>query len=199
MISVLILAGGKSSRMGFDKALITIDGQYLLTKTYEIATELSDQVFIITSSEHPYQSIFPNTTKFIIESYPYQGPLIAFCHGLSFIKTEWVLLLPCDLIYLHSQEIKSWLKLLSTVSPETIALLPPHEKGWECLCGFYRHSCLPSLKKSINEGNKSFQGWLKQEKVSPLKVKDKRVLYNCNSPEDLAKWAEDSSFGNGLG
>lgn len=184
MISVLILAGGKSSRMGFDKALIKIDGQYLLDKIYHIATELSNEVLIVTSPEHQYQSIFPNH-KFIIEPHPYQGPLVAFAYGLSFINTEWVLLLPCDLIYLHSQEVKSWLEFLSEVKPEVMALLPTHEKGWECLCGFYRRSCLPSLQASIAMGNKSFQRWLKEEKVSSLKVKDRRILYNCNTPEDL--------------
>ncbi|AFZ46560.1 molybdenum cofactor guanylyltransferase [Cyanobacterium stanieri PCC 7202] len=199
MISVLILAGGKSSRMGFDKGFIKIDGQYLLTKTYQIATELSDQVFIITASDHPYQPILPNHTKFIIEPHPHQGPLVAFAYGLSFINTEWVLLLPCDLIYLHTEELKSWLQVLSHIQPETIALLPPHKKGWECLCGFYRRSCLSSLQASITSGNKSFQRWLKQEQVNPLMVNDKRVLYNCNTPQDLAEWTKDSSFGDGLG
>lgn len=199
MVSVLILAGGKSSRMGYDKALIKINGQYLLTRIYQIATELSNQVSIITSSQHQYQSILPDTTQFIIEPHPSQGPFVAFAHGLSFTKTEWVLLLPCDLIYLQTQEIKSWLKLLPPLPSETTALLPPHSKGWDCLCGFYRRSCLSSVQQSIAQGNKSFQRWLKKEKVSPLMVKNKKVLYNCNTPEDLAKWAEYSSFGDGLG
>ncbi|MGY6530957.1 MAG: molybdenum cofactor guanylyltransferase [Cyanobacterium sp.] len=199
MVSVLILAGGKSSRMGKDKALLKIDGQYLLTKTYHIARELSEQVFIITSSQHQYQPILPKDAPLIIEPHPYQGPLVAFAHGLSFINTEWVLLLPCDLIYLHSQEIKSWLGLLPSLSPEITALLPPHGKGWDCLCGFYRRSCLASLRESLGQGNKSFQPWLAKEKVSPLMVKDKRVLFNCNTPEDLAEWTECSSFGDGLG
>ncbi|MBE9223696.1 molybdenum cofactor guanylyltransferase [Cyanobacterium stanieri LEGE 03274] len=198
MISVLILAGGKSSRMGFDKALIEIEGEYLLSKTYHIARELSNEVFILTSPEHQYQSFLPNDTQFIIEPHPYQGPLVAFAHGLSFIHSPWVLLLPCDLIYLQTQEIKSWLKLLPSVSEETIALLPTHKKGWECLSGFYRRDCLSSLQKSLNGGNKSFQRWLKGEKVTPLMVQDRRVLYNCNTPEDLAKWTEYSSFGDNL-
>jgi len=187
-ISVLILAGGKSSRMGQDKALLKVHRQPLLLNIYQTAKQISNQVFVVTSSPHKYQSILPKNAQFIVEPLPHQGPLIAFSYALSFIKTEWILLLACDLIYLKAEDIKSWMNYLDNIShslDDKIALLSPQKKGWECLCGFYHNRCYHSLKKSINRGNTSFQGWLKDENIEPLLVPNTQVFFNCNRPEDL--------------
>lgn len=187
-ISVLILAGGKSSRMGQDKALLKVYGQPLLLNIYQTAKQISNQVFIVTSFPNKYQPILPKNAQFIVEPSPPQGPLIAFSYALSFVETEWTLLLACDLIYLKTEDIKSWLNYLDSISDslnDKIALLSPHKKGWECLCGFYHNRCYHSLSNSINKGNTSFQGWLKGENIEPLLVENTKVFFNCNRPEDL--------------
>ncbi len=187
-ISVLILAGGKSSRMGTDKALLKVQGQFLLSRIYKVAQTVSNQVFVVTSNPNKYQFILPRNTQFILETYPYQGPLMAFHYAMSFIQTKWVLLFACDLIYLGVEEVNLWLEQLSFVydnQEQIVAFLPNNEKGWECLCGFYHCSCYLSLEESVKNGNRSFQNWLKYQKVKTLKVRNSQVLFNCNKPEDL--------------
>lgn len=190
-ITAIVLAGGQSSRMGQDKALINFRGVPLLKHICLIATECAESVYVITPAIERYQSILPNGCQLIREvalpgeTFPH-GPLVGFAQGLAQVQTEWVLLLACDLPYLTASEIQNWSISLATVSPEVIALVPRRNNRWEPLCGFYRRSCLNLLNEFIQQGGRSFQGWLTQHPVEELLVPDSRLLFNCNTPEDLA-------------
>jgi molybdenum cofactor guanylyltransferase len=186
-IVTVILAGGKSSRMQKDKALLDINGQPLLTKIYHIAKQCTDQVYVMTSWVEKYASILPKDCNFIEESSNYQGGLMAFSEALNYLNSDWVLLLACDLPFLTVNEVKKWSDSLSNIPENVIAFLPKNEKGWECLCGFYRRNCQNSLQQSIQAGNKSFQRWLSHEMVEELVVKNQQIFFNCNTPQDYEK------------
>ena len=189
-ITVLILAGGKSSRMGRDKALIPINGVPLLQRTYLIAKECSNSVYIVAEKSEKYQDILPNDCSFLSD-FPLlgekgsQGPLIGFAGGLREVETPWVLLLACDLPRLEAEEIKQWIGYLSAVEEEAIALLPKSDKGWEPFCGFYRRHCWPLLIDFIQQGGRSFQRWLALHPVAELPMNSTSILFNCNTPADL--------------
>ncbi|MDJ0601280.1 MAG: molybdenum cofactor guanylyltransferase [Crocosphaera sp.] len=187
-LSAIILAGGYSSRMGTDKALIEIQGVPLLQRTATLIQAYADSVYIITPWIERYQTIVSSHCHLLREICPSgetQGPLVAFAQGLVYVKTEWVFLLACDLPNLTPFVIEGWLKTLDQVSPEAMAYLPRHPKGWEPLCGFYRSSCLTSLENFIDGGGRSFQQWLEFHPVEELFVSDRSVLFNCNTPTDL--------------
>jgi molybdopterin-guanine dinucleotide biosynthesis protein A len=184
--AAMILAGGKSSRMGTDKALITVHGVPLLQKVCQVAQTVVKPVYVVTPWGECYQEIIPPGCEVVSERQEGKPcPLIGFIQGLAQVQTEWVLLLACDLPNLEPTEVQHWVQHLDQVSPDTIALLPKHPKGWEPLCGFYRRCSLPLLETYVNQGGRSFQGWLAQVKVAELPVSDFRQLYNCNTPADL--------------
>ena len=183
-IVTVILAGGKSSRMRKDKALLEINGEPLLSKIYHIAKQCTAQVYIMTPWAEKYASILPVNCNFISESSNFQGGLMAFSGALNYIDSDWVLLLACDLPFLTINDLKNWINSLSNIPENTMAFLPKNEKGWECLSGFYRRHCQNSLQKSIEGGNRSFQRWLNQEIVEELVVKNRQTLFNCNTPQD---------------
>jgi molybdenum cofactor guanylyltransferase len=191
MITAIVLAGGESSRMGQDKALLAIGNHILLSQICLIARECTSRVYVVTPWIEKYQEILPAGCELIREKLlsPKNNsntPLIGFIQGLRLVNTEWVLLLACDLPQLHSSQVKQWSKSLASVLPTEIALLPSHPKGWEPLCGFYRRDCLPLLEAYLAEGGQSFQRWLAQHSVRELPVSDRNCLFNCNTPEDLA-------------
>ena len=187
-LSTIILAGGKSSRMGTDKALININGVPLLTRICNAALSCNSPVYIVTPWPEKYQDILPKNCIIIPESHHNNGPLWGFYYGLKSIpSSEWVLLLACDLPHLNSTVLQSWILQLNHVDQGAIALLPSHSKGWHPLCGFYRYNCFSLLEKFIKNGDKSFQKWLQKYHVQELQVHDQKVLFNCNTPEDLAE------------
>lgn len=203
-LSAIVLAGGKSSRMGKDKALLTVGGVPLLRLVYDVAIALSDSVYVVTPWPERYQNLLPVSCQFIQEvplaiEHPSDiisssskvtsplphGPLIGFAQGLTQVKTDWVLLLACDLPRLRVEVLQNWAAGLVEVEEEAIALLTRHAKGWEPLCGFYRRSSLSALTQYINQGGRSFQDWLTQHPVQLLSLPDPQMLFNCNTPDDF--------------
>lgn len=202
-LTAIVLAGGKSSRMGHDKALIPIQGVPLLQIVYSIAQSCADTVYVVTPWPERYQDLLGSSCQFIqevalpsadeelgiqnISSSPQtHGPLVGFAQGLAQVKTDWVLLLACDLPKLRVEVLQDWATRLDKVGDEAIAALAHHPKGWEPLCGFYRRRCLPQLLEFINQGGRSFQQWLEQHPVEVLPLPEPEMLFNCNTPEDLA-------------
>jgi molybdenum cofactor guanylyltransferase len=189
-LGAIALAGGKSLRMGTDKALLEINGKLLLQKICEVAADCeADPIGIVTPWQERYKSIpLPPQCQFIPESAP-KSPITGFALGLSYfqrmnLKNNWILLLACDLPNLKSEVIKLWVKDLSTLPVEAIAYLPRNNKGWEPLCGFYRPSCYESLIKYIKSGKNSLQGWLSQSLVIEIPKVDPQMLFNCNTTTD---------------
>ena len=186
-LSTLILAGGKSSRMGQDKALLNWDGTPLLTRVYHAASDCCDQVYILTPWPDRYQSILPTNCQFILESNPNQGPLVGLAFGLTQISTNWVLLLACDLPLLKPDILQNWANQLTELPANILAFVPRKDELWEPLCAFYRQAALPELQQFIHQGGRSFQTWLKKVPVQAISVSQdcSEMLKNCNTPADL--------------
>ncbi len=190
-LTAIVLAGGKSSRMGQDKALILIQGVPLLQRVCGIAQSCADVIYVVTPWPERYQDLLLPGCQFIREvplsgESLAHGPLVGFAQGLAEVETEWVLLLACDLPRLRVDVLQDWVTRLDGVGDNAIAALAHHPKGWEPLCGFYRRRCLPQLLEFINQGGRSFQHWLQQYPVEVLPLAEPEMLFNCNTPEDLA-------------
>ena len=203
-LSAIVLAGGRSSRMGQDKALLPIQGVPMLRRVCGVAQSCTSSIYVVTPWPERYQHLLPTSCHLIQEvsllgeskgevlsssskAIPLShGPLIGFAQGLAQVQTDWVLLLACDLPRLRVEVLQAWADRLHSVSQDAIALLPRHAKGWEPLCGFYRYSCLPTLTDFIHQGGRSFQQWLTQHSVQLLPLpEDDPMLFNCNTPADL--------------
>lgn len=190
-LSAIVLAGGQSSRMGQDKALVEIEGKPLLQRVCEIAQACTDSIYIVSPHNKRYQHLPIDQVQFIqekplpIDIMPH-GPLVGFAQGLSLVKTEWVLLLACDLPNLQVEVLQQWIKELPELPSEVIAALPKNPQGWwEPLCGFYRRRCLTDLEAFMQTGGRSFQRWLSRQTVQELSLLDPQMLFNCNTPADL--------------
>ncbi|MGF2036697.1 MAG: molybdenum cofactor guanylyltransferase [Nostoc sp. CmiVER01] len=190
-LTAIVLAGGKSSRMGQDKALIPVQGVPLLQRVCSIAHSCADIVYVVTPWPERYQDLLLPGCEFIREvplsgESLAHGPLVGFAQGLAEVQTDWVVLLACDLPRLRVEVLQDWVTRLDSVGDNAIAALAEHPKGWEPLCGFYRRRCLPQLLEFINKGGRSFQQWLQQHPVEVLPLAEPEMLFNCNTPEDLA-------------
>jgi molybdenum cofactor guanylyltransferase len=192
-LSAIVLAGGLSSRMGQDKALISVAGMPMLLRACDVAQGCTEQVYVVTPWGERYQEMFAEyglaerITLVAETGQAGQGPLIGFLQGLEALAEtpEWVLLLACDLPNLQPEILQQWMLTLPQL-PETVtAALPKSQAWWEPLCGFYRIQCRTSLKKFVETGGKSFQQWLENESVAVLPLAEQTMLLNCNRPEDL--------------
>ncbi len=189
-LTAIVLAGGKSTRMGRDKALILIGDVPMLQRICQIAEACTEQVYVVTPWPERYQDLLSPKSQFIREVLLPQetgdepkthGPLVGFSQGLTQVTTDWVLLLACDLPKLRVEVLQEWIAGLKQIPEDAIAALVYRNNRWEPLCGFYRRRCLPELNKYIEQGGRSFQEWLKQNPVQALPLLDSEMLFNFNS------------------
>lgn len=199
-LSAVVLAGGRSRRMGRDKALIEVGDEPLLQQVCEVAAALTSKVWVVTPYGDRYGAILPAGCE-IVDEVPLSGeaqphgPLVGLMQGMAQVETDWVLALACDLPCLHVEAVQGWIEQLKGVESEAIALLPRHPGGWwESLCGFYRRSGFLSMEVYVAGGGRSFQGWLEQQEVAQLQVDEPEILFNCNTPEDLEALGDRASL-----
>lgn len=186
-LNTIVLAGGKSQRMGRDKALVLWDGIPMLQRVYQVAVECGIPVSVLTPWRDRYQGILPPECRWLEESQPGEGPLMALAQGLAQLEGDWIWLLACDLPQLDAKILKGWIDLLEFLPASTLACVPQQTKGWEPLCGFYRREARSPLDGFLAQGGRSFQQWLPQIEVAPIPLgeREARMLRNCNTPEDL--------------
>jgi molybdopterin-guanine dinucleotide biosynthesis protein A len=198
-IIAIALSGGKSSRMGRDKALLEINGETLLSQTSRIALQITDSVYIVARSQEQYQSLKIDSQDSIhlVLDQQFDGALVGFWQGIQAIAkpTDWILLLACDLPNLQSEVLQTWASQLADLPKTAIAYLPRHEvnfdeakKQWEPLCGFYRWQCCDSLMEFIEKGGRSFQKWLDTQEVIAIPNAPLSMLFNCNTPDDFHQY-----------
>ncbi len=193
---MLVLAGGRSRRMGTDKALLPLDGEPLLARTVRVAREISPTVAIACLDPDRYRNCLPPNVRWLPEAQPEgpQGPLAALTRALPQLESEWLLLLACDLPCLSPEPLQRWADQLSGLPPEVAAAVPKTERGWEPLCGFYRTTAVADLRSWLSQGRRDFQGWLDSRLVLALPVTDPGLLLNCNTPGEwqaIAAASED--------
>lgn len=213
-LSVIILAGGRSQRMGTDKALLkTPNGKPLIARTIQLASQLAEDVVVVTGWGDRYQPLLhtqspPLKVRFIPEQTA-EGPLNGFAQGLGQVRSEWCLLLACDLPYLAPEPLQKWWNWLiqTQIASRPMASLVPKLQGprdqiissaavkyWEPLCGFYHRSCQLALAHHLNFSDnasstrrqRSFQSWLSSIPIAAYTALPQTMLFNCNTPEDWA-------------
>ncbi|MCE2889036.1 MAG: molybdenum cofactor guanylyltransferase [Pseudanabaena sp.] len=190
----IALSGGKSSRMGRDKALLEINGETLLLRTCQTALGVADSVYVVARSQKQYQEAIAQNLPhcYLVLDQQFDGALVGFWQGIREIASpvDWILLLACDLPNLQGDILQIWASQLASLPETAIAYLPRYvdensQKQWEPLCGFYRWQCQDSLREFINIGGRSFQKWLSNQEVIEIENAPFAMLFNCNTPDDF--------------
>ncbi|MGB8540548.1 MAG: molybdenum cofactor guanylyltransferase [Candidatus Acidiferrales bacterium] len=180
-----VLAGGKSSRMGRDKALLEINGEPLIVRAARLVqSALGDPVVI--ASTFGYE---PLGLKMVADDFPGYGPLGGIATALHVSTTPWSLVIACDLPYLT----KPWLEYLIERALRSVAdaVVPMNVRGPEPLCAMYHKNAEARIRAAVEGGVRkvtdSFAN-LCVEHVEPSEWKGfasgGALFKNVNSPAD---------------
>lgn len=183
-VSVFILAGGKSSRMGTEKGLAPFRGKPLIQHLVDTLAVLDLQPVII--AHHPdYQKFGASVFGDLI---PDKGPLGGIFTALSNCETDRALILSCDSPLLQLDTVKK----LTQIKGDHI-VVACQEDRIHPFPGIYPKSILPQLRDYL-EGNKlRVQGFILDQDHQLLSVREisshpESEFVNMNSPEDLINW-----------
>jgi molybdopterin-guanine dinucleotide biosynthesis protein A len=197
-----ILAGGVSSRMGVDKGLLDFGGVPLILHTSRLLEPLVAEVTIVGPPSR-YASLGVNAIPDDIEIRPgpvanasSRGPLAGIVTALSVTRSDWNLILACDLPYLSAEWI-SWL-LLRTRSTDGKVLIPQTERGIEPLAALYHRDCRIPLAAALARGMQKVTEAISELQLDIVYSRDWHpidpdglVLKNMNTPDDYEialKW-----------
>ena len=185
-----ILAGGRSSRMGQDKARMRIEGKPLVLRTVEILRPFVQEVTLLGPPERYAEFGLP----VVADHWADQGPLAAVCTGLLYSGAGWNIFLACDLPLLSGKFIRLLVERIHASQAD--AVVPRTEDGWQPLCAAYHARCRPAIMRGLKENRLSLIGLFDEvrvEAITPeemtnagLKVDE---LANIKTPEDWERIA----------
>ena len=176
-----VLAGGRSSRMGRDKALLEFHGATLL----EVAARKLRQVVPAVTIVGPPQRYGHLGWPVIPDLVDGCGPLGGLYTALSNTAAEWNLVLACDMPAVTPETLRALLQAAPNCGCD--ALVPETAAGWEPLCAVYHRRLAPALGSAIQRKLFKMQEFVSKIGACPWPAPDAALFANLNTPEEAAR------------
>ncbi|MFN8380310.1 MAG: molybdenum cofactor guanylyltransferase [Anaerolineales bacterium] len=188
MLTVVIQAGGQSSRMGEDKALKLFLGRPLIQRVIERLAPIADEMIVTTN--HPTEYGFLNL-PLIPDLKPGRGALGGLYTAIASASHPFVAIAACDMPFASKNFFESAHKLI--VKEEADVVIARTDEGYEPLHALYRReTCLPAIAAAINADQWKVSAWLPQAKVRVLSADELKAFdpsglcfWNANTPEEF--------------
>jgi molybdopterin-guanine dinucleotide biosynthesis protein A len=181
-----VLAGGRSSRMGRDKATLEIDGVTMIQRAVDLVRSLGLEVAIVGGP----RDIRPvPDAQVISDDWPGAGPLGAIATALRDTLARWNLVVACDMPYLT----REWLEFLLRRARESPAdaVVPTNVGGAEPLCAMYQKRAEVAIRGALEEGVRKVTDGLARLRVDSIEREewkgfdsDGLLFKNMNEPAD---------------
>ena len=185
-----VMAGGASTRFGFDKARAELDGETMLRRTCKLVNEVTPTVSIVA----PFGRYRELGERLVDDRWPGQGPLGGIISALMDARRRshdesWCLIVGCDLPFLT----REWLTYLKdrALTSAVAVVAPQSPMGLEPLCACWHTSATGQLQYSFEEGIRKVTEAMKRVSMEVVDEKewkrfDKvgRLFWNMNTPAE---------------
>jgi molybdopterin-guanine dinucleotide biosynthesis protein A len=200
MVTLIIQAGGKSSRMGLNKALLPFQGEPLIARVYRRLASLVNEVLITVNQTTGFEFL---GLTLITDLYPDKGALGGLFTGLQAARGSLVAVVGCDMPFVNPTLLHAELDLLDRT--EADAVIPFSDSGLEPLHAVYRReTCLPAIYKSLMANQLRLVSWLPDVKVQEMPLDEVKLydpelhaFFNLNTADDLQKAETMARFEEG--
>ena len=187
-LSVAIQAGGHSTRMEQDKALLPFLGEALIRRILKRVAPVAQEVFVVTN--HPEAYAFLEITL-IADIMPEKGPLGGLLTALSFAQHPFVAMIACDMPFANPDILALALNILKTTRKDVV--MPRTNHKLEPLHAVYRRqTCLSPVQATLQAGRRKVIAWLPDVDIYELSWQemeaydsDHLAFINVNTPEEF--------------
>ncbi|WP_416151576.1 molybdenum cofactor guanylyltransferase [Salipaludibacillus sp. HK11] len=191
----ILLAGGKSSRMGRNKALLLIDGQKNITRLKEKVGRVTEELYLVSNDPKSYEFL---QLPIVEDKQKNQGPLAGIEAGLKNGNSAWKLVVACDLPFFNAKVVEVLVEK-AKLHPNAQAVVPIIHGRQHPLFALYHQSALATVKECLDEGERKMTVVLSNLKVEAVSVEEflhagmtideiELAFFNMNRPEDY-EWA----------
>ncbi|MBT9130721.1 MAG: putative molybdenum cofactor guanylyltransferase [candidate division WS2 bacterium] len=199
----VVLAGGKSKRMGFPKELLTINGKRVISRILDVLKSFFEEILIVTNDKELFREF--KEIKIVEDLVKGYGPLGGIYTGLKTITKQWGFFLAVDMPFLHNGLIKRILSLIEAedstfVGATTLkgshcnvsekesvdCIVPCLNGGLEPLHALYSKTLLPKIEKTLKGKDFSVKHLFKNYgckcKYVDVGKEEKNSFLNINTP-----------------
>jgi molybdenum cofactor guanylyltransferase len=183
-IGCAILAGGRSSRMGRDKATLRVRERLLIERVFNVVRPVFRNISIVSSYHDGISGI---DAPIYGDLLPVRSPLVGIASALVYARDPYVFVVACDMPFLSEEALRY---VISELDGEDL-VIPRTDKGYEALHAIYGRTCIAPMLRAIEVGR------LKVRDIFPyLTVKEladhpsftkngASVFTNINTVDDL--------------
>jgi molybdenum cofactor guanylyltransferase len=178
----IILAGGKSFRMGFDKGLLEFNGKRLVEYPLDLLGKYCEEL-IISTNNPAYAKL---GVKVVTDEIIGKGPVSGLYSALKQSNNTWNIVTGCDMPFLNTQLFDELFENLS----DNMGIIPVHQGFAEPLCAIYHQKMADVFNHAIREELLSLYRILRKAPVSfypvdSLLKKFPLLFSNFNSETDI--------------
>jgi molybdopterin-guanine dinucleotide biosynthesis protein A len=184
-LSAILLAGGRSRRMGVDKATVLIAGKPLWQRQLRVLSELRPVSLRVSARTVPPWC--PPGIEVVADRPPSSGPLSGVAAGLRRLQTSHLLVLAIDLPQMTTEHLR---KLWGLARPG-IGVIPLHGDYFEPLCAIYPAEAVVAAEKALKNNDASLQHFAQtllrksQAQFYDLSSGERPLYLNMNTSSDL--------------
>ena len=193
-VTGIILAGGRSRRLGRDKAVEPVGGQPLIRRVIQRVESVADDIVVVVADAARGAALpLEAGHRVAVDVYPDKGSLGGIYSGLAAAGNQWGLVVACDMPFLNRPLLQYMLGLREGCD----AVVPQPGAYPEPTHALYSRACLPSIEAKLQAGDLKIAGFFDQVRVryvdeGEIARFDPQLhsFFNVNSPEDLAQALE---------
>ena len=164
MDTAIILAGGKSSRMGFDKQFLKLRDKYIVEMITEKLEKVFNEIIIVTGKPEEYMKYGYKLVEDEIKDF---GPLAGIHVGLKSSSSIHNYIVACDMPFINIEYLNYMRSLINEHEGKVDGVITRLGEWIEPFNAFYSKSLLKRLEENIEKGNKQIN----------ILLKDSNVLY----------------------
>jgi molybdopterin-guanine dinucleotide biosynthesis protein A len=177
----VILAGGKSSRMGCDKSLLPIHGMPMIAHITNQLVTLFAEVIINTNASDKYSFL---SFRKVSDEFRGRGPIAGIYSSLKSASNDAIFVIGCDIPFLSVQFITHMYSLSTSVDAVIPVTTQGEKKMYEPLFAFYKKSAIPAFERVIAEGNNRIIAILPFLTSAHPEFGEEIWYKNINTPEE---------------
>lgn len=187
MAAAIVLAGGRSSRMGTPKALLLFRGEPLILHIVRTLQPLFAEIVVVGAAG---QALPPLPARMVHDDVAYQGPVGGIYYGLRAAAGDLALVTSCDSAFLSTALISH----LVSLSGDYDVVVPRWDGRLQPLLAVYRRTVLPHLERQLANGELRPVSLFDKVRTRTLEPDELRrfdpggdSFFNMNTPEDYAE------------
>lgn len=187
--SAVVLAGGKSSRMGFDKSTMVLQNKKLIESTIKKLDSLFDDIIISVDSLEKKSEF--NHDKIVVDKVKGVGPLGGMISALEMAQSDRLFVIPCDMPVIDIKYISFMMKYMD----DNEIILSEKNGYFEPFPGFYSKSLIPRIEELINQNRRSIRSIFECSRTKVISESEwkklgfsEEIFTNLNTTQDVEKY-----------